>query len=317
MYPTMGPPARCGRVLPPPEKRDDGTIDPSHLQGADALNDELTVTHWDDPDAFAAAAMPFLLEEEATNCLMIAILSNASGLEGRYMGTVREAGGLGGVAFYTPIKFLLSRMDPDAARALAAHAYTFIPDLDEMLGPQPEADAFAGEWALLSGKRARPGRAERIYVLDSAPRVPEIPGTNRPAGEQDRAIVVPWIEAMGAEIGEPISRSDADGIFERTVRDGTLFLWDDGGPASMTGARGRTPNSRRISLVYTPPERRRRGYASALVAAVSRRVFDAGMRWCVLYTDLANPTSNHIYSEIGYRPVCDAQEYVLRPASGM
>ena len=63
------------------------------------------------------------------------------------------------VAFHSPIKFLLSRMDPDAVQALAAHAYPFIPDLDEMLGPQPEADAFTNEWSSLSGRLPRPGRS--------------------------------------------------------------------------------------------------------------------------------------------------------------
>jgi predicted GNAT family acetyltransferase len=259
--------------------------------------------------------MPFLLEDEPANCLMIALLAAPSSLADRYMGTVRDSAGVRGVAFHTPIKFLLSRMDREAAQALAAHAYPFIPDLDEMLGPQPEADAFATEWSNLSGHLPRSGRSERIYMLDAVQAVPEMPGAMRPVREGDRAIVLPWIEAMGAEIGETMTREDVEGVFERNVCDGTLFLWEDGGPVSMTGARGSTPNSRRISLVYTPPELRGRGYASALVAAVSRRVLDSGVRWCVLYTDLANPTSNHIYQEIGYRPVCDAQEYVLRPHS--
>jgi uncharacterized protein len=35
-------------------------------------------------------------------------------------------------------------------------------------------------------------------------------------------------------------------------------------------------------------------------------------RYCCLYTDLANPTSNAIYYRIGYRPVCDAAEYFFR-----
>jgi predicted GNAT family acetyltransferase len=61
--------------------------------------------------------------------------------------------------------------------------------------------------------------------------------------------------------------------------------------------------------VYTPPELRRRGYASALVAALSRRLLDEGRRFCFLYTDLANPTSNHIYREIGYEEVCPATSY--------
>ena len=63
--------------------------------------------------------------------------------------------------------------------------------------------------------------------------------------------------------------------------------------------------------VYTPPALRRRGFASALVAAVSAVGLASGKEVCVLYTDLANPTSNSIYQKIGYRPVCDWVDYAL------
>jgi predicted GNAT family acetyltransferase len=64
----------------------------------------------------------------------------------------------------------------------------------------------------------------------------------------------------------------------------------------------------RLSGVYTPPEKRNHGYAAACVHALSRRLRDAGHR-CILYTDLANPTSNSIYRRIGYRAVAEALRY--------
>jgi predicted GNAT family acetyltransferase len=57
--------------------------------------------------------------------------------------------------------------------------------------------------------------------------------------------------------------------------------------------------------VYTPPERRGRGYAGATTAAVSQAALDAGVREVVLYTDLANPVSNALYERLGYRGVED------------
>ena len=68
---------------------------------------------------------------------------------------------------------------------------------------------------------------------------------------------------------------------------------------------GRTPHGIRIGAVYTPPVLRGRGYASACVAAASQSQLDAGRTRCFLLTDLANPTANHIYQAIGYRPVRD------------
>jgi hypothetical protein len=79
----------------------------------------------------------------------------------------------------------------------------------------------------------------------------------------------------------------------------------------LAGWGGRTPNGIRIGPVYTPPDRRRRGYGSAVTAAVSAAELAAGRQFCFLYTDLANPTSNKIYMDIGYEPVCDAVDYAF------
>jgi predicted GNAT family acetyltransferase len=69
-----------------------------------------------------------------------------------------------------------------------------------------------------------------------------------------------------------------------------------------------TPNGISVSLVYTPPEKRGNGYASACVAALSQRQLDAGKRFCTLFTDLSNSTSNALYQRVGYRPLAEFVE---------
>jgi predicted GNAT family acetyltransferase len=88
-------------------------------------------------------------------------------------------------------------------------------------------------------------------------------------------------------------------------------LWDDGEPVSLCGYGGRTPHGNRIGPVYTPPELRGRGYGSAVTAHATKEQLDAGRDYCFLYTDLANPTSNKIYMNIGYEFVCDSAEYAF------
>ena len=66
----------------------------------------------------------------------------------------------------------------------------------------------------------------------------------------------------------------------------------------------------RLGPVYTPPEHRGRGYASSAVAEVSRLILADGARAC-LFTDQANPTSNRIYQQLGYRAVVDMAQLVL------
>jgi hypothetical protein len=93
------------------------------------------------------------------------------------------------------------------------------------------------------------------------------------------------------------------------VERGTVYLWErEGDVVSMAAAVGPTPNGMRVGAVYTPPEHRGHGYASALVAALSQDLLDRGRTFTMLYTDLANPTSNAIYQRIGYVPVSDPLE---------
>lgn len=40
-------------------------------------------------------------------------------------------------------------------------------------------------------------------------------------------------------------------------------------------------------------------------------MLDSGKKSCCLYTDLANQTSNSIDQKIGYRPVCDVQDWIF------
>ena len=56
----------------------------------------------------------------------------------------------------------------------------------------------------------------------------------------------------------------------------------------------------RVGYFYTPPKLRGRGSASRIVAFLSQEMLDAGCAFCVLYTDLSNPTSNAMYQRVGY-----------------
>jgi predicted GNAT family acetyltransferase len=50
------------------------------------------------------------------------------------------------------------------------------------------------------------------------------------------------------------------------------------------------------------------------VAAASRGALQSGAARCMLFTDLANPTSNKIYAEVGYRRCGDWEEIALERA---
>ena len=92
-------------------------------------------------------------------------------------------------------------------------------------------------------------------------------------------------------------------------------LWETaGGPMSMAGATRAVAGQARVGPVYTPPERRGRGFGGAVTAAVSQAAKDAGVGEVLLYTDLANPTSNALYQRLGYEPVSDSVQLLFLPA---
>jgi uncharacterized protein len=112
-------------------------------------------------------------------------------------------------------------------------------------------------------------------------------------------------EAMGTPFGEELIRENA----ARSVEAGDVFVWEDNTLVSMATRNRPTRNGIAVSYVYTPPDQRRKGYACACVAALSQLLLDSGWKFCSLFTNLANPTSNRIYMNIGYKPVSDYSEY--------
>ena len=175
------------------------------------------------------------------------------------------------------------------------------------VGPVRLAEAFAGLWARLTGNGSHPSMNQRIYKLTQmiAPRYS--PGSLRPAVADDTGLVVRWMDAFQQEAAPNSPRPSPDMTHAR-IDERNVFLWDDGGPVSMAVKTRPTRHGISVSWVYTPPELRRRGYATSCVAALSQQLLDAGFEYCTLFTDRSNPTSNAIYQQIGYRPVCDYQE---------
>jgi predicted GNAT family acetyltransferase len=94
----------------------------------------------------------------------------------------------------------------------------------------------------------------------------------------------------------------------RRLSSGAQFVWEHRRPVSTVSLSPAIAGTVRVGPVYTPPEHRGRGYASAAVAHVSRDALGGGARQCMLFTDLANPTSNKIYAAVGFRRIGDWEE---------
>jgi predicted GNAT family acetyltransferase len=275
---------------------------------------------------FLAVSGPWIAAREAEHNLMLGILGSvqetptAFGDEPVYLLDVRDDAGrtVAAVIRTPPWRVVLSEVDdPAALEVLAARIAQDVPDVPGIVGPAEHVGVLAASIAQRLHRVARKGHAERAFSLRRVIPPRATPGYARLAGPADRALVLEWHIAFEREaLGDDRPAVGAEERVDRALtRVGSrrIWLWDDGGPTSLVGVGGPTPTGIRVGPVYTPPELRGRGYASACVAAASQAALDEGRQAVYLFTDLANPTANHIYQAIGYEPVRDVDEWALDP----
>jgi len=270
--------------------------------------------------SFLGSAGEFLLEREAEHNLMIGLatrLQTNPRLYGDdpYMAVLLDGDEVVAASLRTPPHYLiLSEMPADLdLEPLAEDVASVFETLPGAVGPSVAVERFAGIWQARTGAEAQIGIRQRSYQAEKALVPVGVPGKLRPYMDDDRELVLDWMQAFVAEaLGE--SPEDSEGWLDRRLEDaaGGVVLWEDGDePVSLGGWGGATPNGVRVGPIYTPPELRRRGYASALTAEITRMQLEGGRRFCFLFTDLANPTSNSIYQRIGYRPVTDVDQWTF------
>jgi predicted GNAT family acetyltransferase len=268
-----------------------------------------------DGRSFLEAAESFLLRAEADNNLILGIAPTISrplpdDANRPYLATVEINSETVGCAMRTPPhKLVITRLPAAAVSALATDVADFYSKLPGVFGPEPIVALFTECWSTRTGHAVHRARSNRIYKIERLfPATHQPPGEFRLARMADRELVTTWIAAFSREAlpSEPLNAAEL--ATDRINRE-RLFLWENAKPVSMVAWTGKTPNGVRVNLVYTPPALRGHGYASACVRAVTRRLLEQGNRFCFLFTDLANPTSNSIYQRIGYRPVCDVTDY--------
>jgi predicted GNAT family acetyltransferase len=274
------------------------------------------------PSRFAAQVRVLLDADPANNVLATVLLGMlqrqhgdppplfAYGTDGR--------GVVGAAALRVPPRpMLCTALDAPAATGLLG---VWLPEDPHPVGVNALAGTarlVAREWERRTGGRARVRTRMALHAL-SAVVDPPRPGPGRlvAAAPERQEMLVTWWRAFAAEAG--VFGADAGAAVAHRLARGDLWLWENaaGAPVSLVGVNPAVAGVVRVGPVYTPPEHRSRGYASAAVAQASRNALGAGARSCMLFTDLANPTSNRIYADVGYRRFAEWEEHEFEPAGG-
>lgn len=290
----------------------------------------MEIIRYDDASAFQSRTETYLERNEATNSLILGLtrrlVSRSFRLErAAFMATVEDRERILLVALQTPPKRLILYGDADflqsgnllqsgnPLQSAIAELVDFFAednyDLPGVLGPVPIAEAFQERWIRKTRSESAIFMSQRVYVLRELLYEPDVEGRLRLAVPEDIDRVKRWYMSFSESVSERIGLTEASKSALEKIKARELYLWDTGIAVSMATKNRPSRNGVTVSGVYTPAPKRKRGYATVCVAALSRLLLESGYKFCSLFTDLANPTSNNIYRRIGYQPVVDFTVY--------
>jgi len=272
----------------------------------------------DSISTFLDEAGPMLYQHEPTNSLMVGLLEGFKTQAPKVhplLVRILENGKTvsAAVSFrLQPMNVIVTYSSEEQLRLLANHLKNTGEVFSGVVGPINESQKFADIWSAISGQKYELAMGQKIYKVEKVDFPKQMVGELKVATETDLDLVSKWVMAFVNESLPNDRRTDQQwkDLSARMIQKKNAYLWlVDGKIVSMANASRPTENGVSISGVYTPPDKRKKGYASAVVASLSQKMLDEGKKFCVLYTDLANPTSNKIYQEVGYREVCDSNHF--------
>jgi hypothetical protein len=281
----------------------------------------MKITSYQDAVSFLKRTQSTLETNEAGNSLILGICQRLASTPGEpkitpCLKTVDDEDTLVIVAMMTPPhKLVLSGHKGDVKNAAKILADNILSDGWQVPGVNGPGDAplhFAERWAITTKEQYELVMKLRVYALREVKNSSSANGELRQATAADNALAIRWWHAVGQELHGEIDRNKVETAAKHAISNGNLFLWDDGQPVSMAMKTRPTRKGISITAVYTPPELRNKGYATACVGALSQLLLDAGWEFCALFADLANPISNRLYQRIGYKKVCDYNEYLFQ-----
>ncbi|MGB3533809.1 MAG: GNAT family N-acetyltransferase [Microcoleaceae cyanobacterium] len=274
----------------------------------------MKIYQFEKPQLFYNQAKQYLFTNAAKHHLLLRIIHTLIDHPERYpiqpyLLIVKSQNSVIAVAIQTPpYGLVLSQIqDLQAIKLIIENLSQNQIKLPTVSGLPTETKAFVEKWSKLTQKSYYLENKLKIHCLTQVNPINQSNGELRLATLQDRELLLEWCQAFITEaIPNP---ENVEHLVDSHLNQKSLYIWQDLTPVSIVAGSGNITVGGNISLVYTPPQYRQKGYASSSVAAVTQHLLNRGYPNCYLFTDLANPTANHIYHQIGYQPICDWHHY--------
>lgn len=179
--------------------------------------------------------------------------------------------------------------------------------------PSKVAHKFAQLWQVVSGSQPEIRDRQRLYQCTRPTMIDLAEGELRAPLKKELNILIDWSLQFSEIVGDVLDEKTAENMLRQKLEDRDLFVWSDGNqPVSMLMKNRPITHTIAISHVFTPVDLRGRGYATAAVHTLTRNLLTAGYLSVNLFTDVANPISNHIYQQIGYQPVTEMDKIIFQ-----
>ncbi len=200
----------------------------------------------------------------------------------------------------------LGPMSAACASVLGSAVASADPDVPAVAGFADSLGAFLAAYVPRGGPKVALESQRQVLYTAAAVEVPEVHGEAAVATEDELELAERWYLDFTEEVdGVRMAAGGVDrAMLLATVRSGRLRWWrDEGAVVSMAGHATpvATPGGvvTRIGPVFTPRERRGRGYAAVLTGRLTELLLARGSS-VMLYADAANATSNGVYRRLGY-----------------
>lgn len=278
----------------------------------------MKLKRYDNSEDFLSSIEAYLRKSEVENNIMLGVCTNLKNKKeldkDNYFAVVEESGEAILAAMMTPPNNLtLYTEEKNFSEAIEIVADNLIEEgwtVSGIVTSNEMSKTFADLWISKTNCDIKKGMNMRIYELRKVNPPKNNRGKLRIATLKDLPLVQQWTYEMSEQIGEHQTKEYCFELAEKKVKDEYVYLWEDEGKVVSMAAKARpTETGVVVNLVYTPKESRNKGYASSCVAALSQLLLDLGHSYCSLFTDLSNPISNSIYIKMGYKPICDMDEY--------